>query len=94
MVALTTMTSKGQLTIPKQVRDQLNLTAGTKFQVTAVDGKIVALPKNRKLADFAGILGRPPTGEVLTIEDMNEAVMDAAAEDDERIARGWNDGRK
>ena len=94
MAPLTTMTSKGQLTIPKQVREQLNLTAGTKFHVTAVDGKVVALPRNRKLADFAGILGRPPTGEILMIEGMNEAVMDAAAEDDERIVREWNDGHK
>jgi hypothetical protein len=28
---------------------------------------------------------------VLTIENMDEAIMDAAAEDDERIKREWNE---
>jgi antitoxin PrlF len=92
MGAFATMTSKGQLTIPKEVRDELNLTTGTRFHVTVRNGEVVARPKNKRLADLAGILGKPPTGEVLTIEQMHEAVMDAAVEDDERIARGRKKG--
>jgi antitoxin PrlF len=92
MGAFTTMTSKGQLTIPKEVRDQLNLTAGTRFYVSVRDGEVVALPKNKRIADLAGILGSPPSGEILTVEQMNEAVMDAAAESDERVTREWHQG--
>ncbi|WP_370318540.1 AbrB/MazE/SpoVT family DNA-binding domain-containing protein [Oricola sp.] len=94
MGAYTTMTSKGQLTIPKDVREQLSLKPGTRFYVTVLDGRIVALPKTRRLADLAGMLGKPPSGETLSIEQMDEAIMDAVTEDDERIKREWNEAQK
>ncbi len=94
MGALTTMTSKGQLTIPKDVRDQLNLAPGTRFYVTVRNGQIVAIPKNKRIADFAGILGKPPHDAGIAVEDIDEAIMDAAAEDDARITREWHEGRK
>ena len=92
MGVFATMTSKGQLTIPKEVRDELNLTSGTRFYVTVRNGEVVARPKNKRLADLAGILGKPPTGETLTVEQMDEAIMDAVAEDDQRIMREWREG--
>ncbi|MAZ16028.1 MAG: AbrB family transcriptional regulator [Ahrensia sp.] len=94
MGAYTTMTSKGQLTIPKDVREQLSLKPGTRFYVTVLDGRVVALPKTRRLADLAGMLGKPPSGETLSIEQMDEAIMDAVTEDDERIKREWNEAQK
>ena len=92
MCAFTTLTSKGQLTIPKEVRDALNLKPGTRFYVSERNGQVVAVPKNKKLADLVGILGKPPNGVSLSVEDMSEAVMDAAAEDDARIVREWKNG--
>lgn len=86
MVALTTMTSKGQLTIPKEVRDALKLKPGMRFYVTVRDGQVVAVPKNKKLSDLAGALGKPPSGEALSVEQMNDAVMDAAADEDRRVS--------
>lgn len=86
------MTSKGQLTIPKEIRDELKLTPGTRFYVTIRNGQVVAVPKNKKLADLAGILGKPPNGARLTVEAMDEAIMDAVSEDDERIRREWSEG--
>lgn len=94
MGAYATMSSKGQLTIPKEVRDELNLGAGTKFYVTVHNGEVIARPKNRRLADLAGILGKPPSGRSVTIEEMDEAIMDAVAEDDERITREWHESAK
>jgi AbrB family looped-hinge helix DNA binding protein len=91
MGAFTTMTSKGQLTIPKDVRDALALTPGTKFYVTVRNGEVVALPKNRRIADLAGILGKPPKGAGATLKDLDEAIGQAVAEDDERIVREWNE---
>lgn len=87
MGALTTMTSKGQITIPSEVREALKLEPGTRFYVAVHNGKVVAIPKNRRLSDFAGILGAPPSGVNLTIEAMNDAIMDVASEDDARIMR-------
>lgn len=87
MGAFTTMTSKGQLTIPKDVRDELGLTPGTRFFITVRGSEVVALPKNRKLADLAGMLGRPPNGRSLSIEEMNDAIGDAASEEWEAFER-------
>jgi AbrB family looped-hinge helix DNA binding protein len=94
MGAFTTMTSKGQLTIPKEVRDALKLVPGTRFFVTVRDGQVVALPKNRRVNDLAGMLGKPPSGEVLSVDQMNEAVREIAAEEDERITQEWRDDKK
>lgn len=91
MGAFTTMTSKGQLTIPKDVRDKLGLAPGTRFYVTVRDREVVAMPKNRKLADLAGYLGNPPAGAGATLEDLDEAIGQAIGEDDERIVRDWNE---
>lgn len=91
MGAFTVMTSKGQITIPSEVREALKLEPGTRFYVAARNGQIVAIPKNKKLMDFAGILGKPPGNASLTIEEMNEAIAQAAVEDDERITREWSE---
>lgn len=92
MGAFTTITSKGQLTIPKDVRDQLGIEPGTRFFVTVRDGQVVAMPKNRRLADLAGFLGRPPAGSGATLQDLDDAIAGAVAEEDERIVREWNNG--
>lgn len=81
MGAFTTMTSKGQLTIPKEVRDELGLTPGTRFFITVRGSEVVARPKNRKLADLAGMLGRPPNGRSLSIEEVDNAIGEAVAEE-------------
>ena len=86
MGAFTTMTSKGQITIPSEVRDALKLEPGTRFYVAARNGQVVAIPKNKNLMDLAGIVKLPP-GATLSLEDMEASVADAAAEDDNRILR-------
>lgn len=91
MGAFTTMTSKGQLTIPKEVRDELNLKAGTRFLVMVRNGEVVALPKNKSIADLAGMLGKPPSGWGATLDEIDEAIGKAVGEDDERIRREWNE---
>ena len=90
MGAFTTMTSKGQLTIPKEVRESLNLAAGTRFYVTERNGQVVAVPKNRRLSELAGMLGSPPGNVSLSVEDMHAAVMDAAVEEDRRVTAEWS----
>ena len=86
MGAFTTMTSKGQITIPSEVRDALKLEPGTRFYVAARNGQVVAIPQNKNLMDLAGVVKLPP-GVSLSLEDMEESVADAAAEDDKRILR-------
>lgn len=82
-----TITSKGQITIPKEIRDQLNLTEGTKFAVRVVNGRIELLPKNVSVWSLMGSL-KSPHDRPITIEEMDEAIGKYLQEDDERIRKG------
>lgn len=69
-----TLTSKGQLTLPKEIRDRLNLDAGAilDFQIQA-DNTIIArqvMPDARRIR---GLLQSPHPAP-LTVEQMDEAV--------------------
>lgn len=71
MTAESTMTVKGQVTVPREIRDQLGLKSGDKMAFTVLgDGTVVMRPKTRRLADLAGVLSRPDQ-PVVSVEDMN-----------------------
>lgn len=54
------LTSKGQATIPKAVREHLAIGPGDKVSfVTTPMGRVVLLPKTKALADLYGILDKP-----------------------------------
>ena len=69
-----TLTSKGQVTLPKEIRDRLSLDAGAilDFQIQA-DNTITA---RRVLPDARRIRGllKSPHASPLTVEQMDEAV--------------------
>ena len=56
-----TLTSKGQTTVPKKVREALNLRPGDKLVWTLKDGEAVVRAKNKSIKELAGILARPGT---------------------------------
>ncbi|GLQ56806.1 AbrB/MazE/SpoVT family DNA-binding domain-containing protein [Devosia nitrariae] len=82
-----TVTSKGQITLPKDVRDDLKLRPGDKVEFEKRDGRYVLRPRNRSIMELAGILHRPGS-KAMTIEEMDEKLAQALAEDDERIRAG------
>lgn len=86
-----TITSKGQLTLPKDVRDDLNLKEGDQVSFDKIDGRYVLRPQNKDAMRLAGIFHRPGQ-KALTISEMDEALGEALREDDERI-RGYGAGR-
>ena len=59
-----TLTSKGQTTIPKEIRESLGMKAGDRMTFTLMlDGTVVLRVKNGKVEDLAGMLrkkGRKP----------------------------------
>ena len=68
-----TLTRKGQTTIPLKVRNHLKLRAGDKIEfVIQRDGKVVMAPKNVDIRELRGILS--PAPRRLTIEQMDEAI--------------------
>jgi antitoxin PrlF len=86
------VTSKGQTTVPKEVRDKLGLERGARIEWIIEGDKAIVKPRKLRAVDLAGILGPPPSGKSLSIEEMDEAIMDAVADDDERIKREWHEG--
>ena len=78
------MTSKGQVTIPKAIRDQLGLRSGVTLHFW-VDptGRIVVTPLTVELEDLFGILPKPE--RPLSVEEINEGIEAAAVE---RATRG------
>ena len=84
---LSTVTNKGQSTIPKELRDALGIKEGTPLRWQIEDGHLVARPKVKRAEDFAGMLGTPPRGGGLRVEDMDDAVADAVSEEFERKSR-------
>ena len=55
-----TVTSKGQTTIPKKIRDSLQIKAGDRLTFTLMpDGVVLMRVKNRHILDVAGKLHKP-----------------------------------
>ena len=73
-----TVTTKGQITLPRDVRKALALDAGDKIDFVAVEGgfKLVPLRKDVRTVKgrFAGRVDRP-----VTIDEMEEAIAQSAA---------------
>lgn len=69
-----TLTTKGQVTIPKAVRDHLKLETGARVDfVIEDDGTVVLKPVTRHVRELAGLLyrrGRRPR----SVEEMDEAI--------------------
>ena len=80
-----TITSKGQLTLPKEVRSRLGVDAGdqVEFRIEA-DGSIHVLSVKGSAQRLFGLLQSSETC-ASSIEDMDRAISDGVASDDERI---------
>ena len=68
------LTAKGQITIPKQIRDFLGLHKGDKVDFhTSPDGEVKVTPINLAVDDVFGILS-DSTDKVLSVEDMDAGI--------------------
>lgn len=73
-----TMTSKGQVTVPKEVREALGLEAGTKLWfVRTPQGYVLKAAKSSAMG-LAGIVAYD--GPPVSLEEMDQAVAEAVAE--------------
>jgi len=69
---IATLTSKGRITIPKDLRDSLNLQAGDKIQFTIKNDRGVSLKaSNTKIDDVSGMLNKNAT-KSYTVKEMDE----------------------
>ncbi len=54
-----TITSKGQVTIPAVVRNALHLEAGSQLEFIVQGNSLLAIPINKSVVDLEGILPKP-----------------------------------
>jgi len=75
---VTTLTSKGQLTLPKTIRTQLDLHPGDRLDfVIRENGVIEVVPLKQPSSKLRGILPKP--AKAVSIDKMNEAIAKGAA---------------
>jgi AbrB family looped-hinge helix DNA binding protein len=66
------LTSKGQITLPKSVRDRLRLGVGDRVEFVETDAGFVLRTATRDIRELKGILPRPK--RPVSIETMNAAI--------------------
>jgi antitoxin PrlF len=72
-----TVTIKGQTTLPKDVRAALRLSPGDRVRYMILDGGEVRIVRSQPVASLAGLLkGR--TDRVVSLEAMEEAIAKGA----------------
>lgn len=70
-----TLTSKGQTTIPKEIRDHLKLRVGDRIDFSIEpDGKVVLKPINTDIRALDGLLAGRYQGKPVSVEQMNRSV--------------------
>lgn len=83
-----TLTSKGQITLPKEVREHFKLSEGDRIDfIIEDDGKVRVVPITGSFWDLLGICHRPGV-KPLTVREMDELIGETLAEDDRRIREG------
>jgi len=74
-----TVTDKGQVTIPIEVRERMRLRGGHRLQFAVENpNRAVITPIGTKLSDLVGILGKPMRSA--TLEEMDEGIRRAVAD--------------
>jgi AbrB family looped-hinge helix DNA binding protein len=77
-MSIATVTTKGQITIPKEIRDYLKLETGSKIEfVIDESGNVKIVPLNVPVEALSGVLHRPGM-KAATIEEMEAAIAEGA----------------
>jgi antitoxin PrlF len=84
-MAKSTVTSKGQVTIPKSIRETLGIGPGARLVFRLEPGERLVFEIERgKPASLAGALHHLAKERPITVEEMNDAVRRRAAAKSER----------
>jgi len=76
-VAVSTITSKGQTTIPGEIRRHLKLKPGDRLEfLVEPDGKVILVPATVDAGELKGLLA--PAPRRVSVEEMDIAVRKAA----------------
>lgn len=79
-MATATVSSKGQLTVPKEIRDRLGLGPGDKVDLVPSGDLTVTMRKRRQLSLEEALGSLPTNGITATLKRMEEDLADAVVE--------------
>ena len=72
-MATATLTSKGQVTIPQKVRQEMGVTAGDRIDFVRLDdGHFAVVPASHSIRSLKGVIARPPAP--VSLDDMQTAI--------------------
>ena len=75
-----TVTSKGQITLPKSICDKLRLHAGDRLDfILRDDGHLEVIPLKTSIKELKGLA--PPPNHRVSLEDMENAIAEGAIGD-------------
>ena len=66
------LNDKGQITIPADIRNKMELSPDSRFEFLNKENFIVMLPVNKSLKDLKGFLPKP--NKVLSCDEINEII--------------------
>jgi AbrB family looped-hinge helix DNA binding protein len=73
-----TLTTKGQITIPKDIRDRLKLRTGDRLNfIVEADGVVRMIPITASVTHLKGMVPKPK--RPLSLAEMDEAIAKGAA---------------
>jgi antitoxin PrlF len=83
-----TITSKGQITLPREVREHLHVREGDRveFEIDRT-GEVRVRPVTGSVEELFGMLRRPGS-QRRSLEQIDEGIAALAREEDERVRRG------
>jgi antitoxin PrlF len=73
------LSAKGQVTLPKDIRDVLGIQPNDKITFTIEGGRLILTPKNVNFSDLAGFLGSPPNGSA-TLDEIEDTIASAISQ--------------
>lgn len=73
-MALATITTKGQVTIPKKIRDSLKLRTGDKIEIIVTDKMEAVIRPISKTVDELFCKLHKPEQKVISVEEINNAI--------------------
>lgn len=78
-MSISTITEKGQTTVPKKIRDFLHLAPGDKIDFTiGSDGKVTVMPVTIHVSQLKGII-KSKRAQPVSLEQMEEAIASGYA---------------
>jgi len=69
-----TITSKGQVTIPKAIRNKLHLKTGDKLEFVLHQNSVEFIPISGSVRDLKGMVARPD--KAVSLDEMDRAIRE------------------